>query len=142
MRRSFLSLLVLALIGSVFVPVADSHVGGPPSGEPKTCTGSDNYVKSCFEINGDDFWVYDDDRDFRSAVIFYETARGGTGECRNAHGIGKWHECLFDMNETGPSGCTNVVQWWHYTYDAQTNDYNYISGPYSSYVDTPPTCPV
>ncbi len=129
------------LLPLVAAPAASAHSGGPPGGEPLVCA-TDNYVKSCFEQNGDDFWVYDAEKDGRSAYISFTTSRGGSGSCRNSHGYGTWHECTFDMHESNANGTPNRVTWRHYTYDAQTNDYNYISGPYSAYVSSNPSWPV
>ena len=87
---------------------------------------ADNYVVSCFSPETDDFWVYDAEKDGRSAVVIWVTSYGRTGICRNASGYGNWKRCGYDMREG------ETVYWEHYTYDAETDDYNYISGTYYS----------
>ena len=102
--------------------ITETMQARPPELESK-CV-SDNYVTSCFEYHGDDFWVYDGEKDGRSAVVIWWTSYGRTGTCRNKKGYGTWHECKYDMKEG------ETVYWDHFTYDAETDDFNYISGTY------------
>lgn len=55
----------------------------------------DNWVRACFEANGDKLWVEDRNPDGHSVKAFFVTARGWVGDCRNAHGAGTWHACGF-----------------------------------------------
>jgi len=134
-RSALISLGLMVSVTLFGASPARAHSGGPPTSNDVICTGSDNIVASCFEQDGDDFWVYDAEADGRSAVVVWETSYGRTGSCRNSHTYGNWHECTYDMFEGDPVGSTSV-RWDHYTYDEGTDDWNYISGTYSARISS------
>jgi hypothetical protein len=116
--------VAIALQGSVFAASpAAAAAGGPPSGEPMQCH-YDDYVVSCFEQDGDDFWVYDAEEDSASAVVKWWTDYGREGECRNSQGVVTWHECSYDMAEG------HTVYWTHWTFDGSKGIWTYRSGTY------------
>ncbi|MFC5727981.1 MULTISPECIES: hypothetical protein [Nocardioides] len=129
--RHLVALIASTLALSVgFAAPAGAHTGAPPG--DAVCTGDDNWVRSCFVQDTDNFWVRDTETDGRSAVVFWSTRTGQSGSCRNAHGAGTWHMCAYDFPEFTSGGSPNRVYWDHYTYDAQTNDYNLVSSGYST----------
>ena len=132
-------LIVLAALSVVLVGVAPAALAGPPAGS--RCSGDDNYVDVCFTQNGDDVWVKDTEKDGRSAVAVWRTRGGGSGQCRNAGGYGTWKRCDYNFAECLSGGANNYIAWNNYTYDAETRDYNFISGPYQVNV-SPKQCPV
>lgn len=121
------SILVLA-VG--FASPADAHSGTPPG--DSVCAPDDNRVRSCFVQDTDNFWVRDTEQDGRSAVVVWSTRTGQSGSCRNSHGVGTWHACGYEFPKFTSGGSPNRVSWDHYTYDAETNDYNLISSGYST----------
>lgn len=125
--RSILASVATALL---VVAVADTpasaHTGGPPY--LSTCVPSDGIVESCFESEGDDFWVRDNEADGKSAAVKWRTDYGRTGKCINSHGSGTWHECMFDMAEG------HLVEWDHYTYDSDTGTWDLISSGYADVI--------
>src|SRR6478752_2974165 len=128
-RRTMTVLGAIALMLTSGVAVAEA---APPAGS--VCSGDDNRVNSCFTPDGDVFWVKDTEKDGRSSVAVWQTRDGRSGQCRNAQGYNTWQSCNYDFKEMY-NGRSNVVSWSNYTYDAETKDYNYISGGYSAYVN-------
>lgn len=128
MRRTLILILATAALVLGTATAATAHTTGPPSGEPLFCI-SEQIVISCFEQDGDDFWVYDNEPDGRSAVVLWRTSYGRADECRNSHGYGKWHECTYDMAEGNPLGSTTVC-WQNYAVEFEVTppDYNATSG--------------
>jgi hypothetical protein len=126
---------MLVVVGATVLTLgigATTAEAAPPAGS--ACSGDDNRVNSCFTHNGDVFWVKDTEKDGRSAVARWQTRDGRTGYCRNAKGFGTWQQCNYDFKEMH-GGRSNVVSWENWTYDAETKDWNYVSGTYSAYVN-------
>jgi hypothetical protein len=123
-RRSVSVALLAASITAGTASAAAAHPSGPPS-HPATVCSYDDIVISCFEPNGDDFWVYDRESDGASAVARWWTSGGTSGSCRNSHGVTTWHECSYDLVEG------QRVWWEHWTYDGDTGVWTFISGPNS-----------
>jgi hypothetical protein len=128
-----LSAMVLAMLATIMLAPApaSAHPGGPPKERlicsPTNAWSTDGYVRACFEVEGDDFWVYDGRQDDASAVVIWGTDNGQGGSCRNSHGYGTWHECKYDMFE----GVR--VDWDHWTYDADTDNWQRRSGGYYTF---------
>lgn len=125
MRKMISAGAVGALLAAGLATPASAHPGGPPSGPDMQCR-YDAFVVSCFEQDGDDFWVYDAEQDSASAEIDWYTDYGRTGYCRNSHGVVTWHECTFDMAEG------HTVFWTHWTYDQTDGTKTYRSGTYTA----------
>jgi len=126
-----LSVVLVTLLATVFAG-AGLAAAAPPAGS--VCSGDDNWVNSCFTPDGDVFWVKDTEKDGRSSVAVWQTRDGRSGYCRNANGYGTWKQCNYDFKEMY-GGRSNVVSWSNYTYDAETDDWNFISTGYSAYVN-------
>jgi hypothetical protein len=119
------------LLATLLTPAAASaHTGGPPNEQlicsPRQAWSTDGYVRGCFEVQGDDFWVYDARADGASGVVVWWTTglNASYGECRNAHGNGTWHECTYDLHEG------DRIDWEHWTFDGDTGVWTYRSGGY------------
>lgn len=127
-RKTFIAATgIAALAGSLLAaPPASAHTGEPPYNEALLCFTS-TYVDSCFEFDGDDFWVRDNRADGRSAVVVWSTSYNRYGSCRNSHGAGKWHECKYDMAEN------QFLYWDHYVYDGDTGSMQWVAGPYDAF---------
>jgi hypothetical protein len=127
-RRTIVTLAasVIAATAMLSSP-ASAHPTGPPN-DPRNVCPYDDIVISCFEANGDDFWVWDRESDGASAVVDWWTSDGESGSCRNSHGVATWHECSYDLTEG------QTVYWEHWTYDADTGAWDFISGPYQTVV--------
>ncbi|TNM37595.1 hypothetical protein FHP29_17520 [Nocardioides albidus] len=89
--------------------------------------------------DSDNFWVRDTEVDGRSAVVSWSARSGESGVCRNSHGANTWHACDYELPEFIAGGAPNSVAWAHYTYNAETNDYNLTSSGYA--VCTDKGCP-
>ena len=65
---------------------ADEPLGGMP------CVATSR-SEVCFEIEGDEIWVQDQERDGRSAIAFWATDGPRSGYCRNRSKFGNWAYC-------------------------------------------------
>jgi hypothetical protein len=96
------SMLVLAISGvAITVPTAQAHEGE----EADDCVGylwtDPFYGETCFEVDGDDQWVYDGDQNGWRVGVNIATDYGKIRHCENTHGEGTWHECTFNHDEDG-----------------------------------------
>jgi len=122
--RTRSALVVVAVTALAVLPIASpAHAAGPPSGEPLECRyDTANGVESCFEVDGDDFWVKDTRADGGSARVAWIDDWGSSVYCTNSNGAGKWKECNYDM----PEG--ELLQWTNEVFDVSENEILYQSG--------------
>ncbi|MGG5258681.1 hypothetical protein [Phycicoccus avicenniae] len=136
-RKIAVSLSAIALV----VLTAPTASAAPPS--RATCSPNDNYVKACLDPYNDQVWVYDAEPDGASAAMRWTTAAGGgPGWCVKSNGAGTWKVCDYDFVERYTAGdrtCPNVLYWGNWTIDRSRtpDDYDYISGTYSAYIEYP-----
>jgi hypothetical protein len=94
-------LLVAALAAVSFMglsigsPAAQAHDSGPPN----LCIGeiSTSWGYTCFEIHGDDQWVYDRSSNGWGVRVQVEVPEDNKVRwCVQSHGFGFWHQCNYD----------------------------------------------
>jgi hypothetical protein len=94
-------LLTVLVSGASAAQAQPAQQADPPS--PENCwrfeAGDPIWGISCFQVNGDDQWVKDDEANGWAVGAQIQTNYGKTRWCANRNTAGSWVECKFDHRE-------------------------------------------
>lgn len=110
-RRAFLLLLTTLALLFTGATAAQAHPTGPNPDQVKCWSWvslGGHLGTGCFEWYGDEFWVRDTEPDGYSVKLYWESAQGWSGSCRNSHGYDTWHKC----DGTDYISEQDDVRWW------------------------------
>jgi hypothetical protein len=105
-KRWFLlaALVGAAVAGTLLLLSApgQAHRTGPPTNECISAAEGINdkgWGDVCWEAEGDEIWVRDQDRNHWSVRVQLQTSEREIRWCANTHRADSWHQCDFDFPE-------------------------------------------